>query len=521
MLPCLVVTHGIRTRIQTICRTTKLPHTGLIKVAREFVPLLHLLSMDILNRVYCLHDTTSIMDTGVATTICERLRQWYTYADTTDASGRFYVLCSSLYLHMDALQVRMSTCRTSRNQMFEPIQTLLSDRLHQTIWHCTELGLAEMREADRSSLTIGARQFFTVWKKLQWTGPVDCAQLDIIESHRQDIIRQEPSKRMPDYTQNVLIDRIKHQASENPEKLTRDAKTTSPGTTPNRPRALVGLTNPSQTTCYMNATLQCLCSIPELITYFSKEKKESSASKPVAQAFGQIVRKIINGTDNTIENTAQLTELLPVISTEFVFPLKQQDCQLFLIGLFAQLSADTRHRFEGQETNVIICTSCGSERQINPQSFTTLKLPIPELPTTLSDLLQTYTARQSSSEDTVTVCTKCGTAQQHDKQASVTQWPPVLIVNLMRYTFDKVSKHSKKTTTDVVCPDILTIPDHRYRLYAVTNHKGNQMNAGHYTAHCNIRDRWYTFDDDRPIIECDLATVTGPSTYMLYYQRIA
>ena len=518
MLPCLVVTHGIRTRIQTICRTTKLPHTGLIKVAREFVPLLHLLSMDILNRVYCLHDTTSIMDTGVATTICERLRQWYTYADTTttQTDASVHVLCSSLYLHMNALQVRMATCRTSRNQMFEPIQTLLSDRLHQTIWHCTELGLAEMREADRSSLTIGARQFFAVWKKLQWTGPVDCVQLDIIESHRQDIIRQEPSKRMPDYTQNVLIDRIKqHQASENPEKLTRDAKTTSPGTTPNR--ALMGLTNPTGTTCYMNATLQCLCSIPDLITYFGKEKKESSASKPVAQAFGQIVRKIINGTDNTVENTAQLTDLLPMLSTEFVLPLKQQDCQSFLICLLAQLSADTRHRFEGQETNVLICTSCGSERQLNQQSFTTLQLPIPELPTTLSDLLQTYTARQSSS---VTVCTTCETAQQHDQQMSVTQWPTVLILNLMRYTFDKISKHSKKTTTDVACPDILTILDHRYRLYAVTNHEGQGSQTGHFTAHCKIRDKWYTFDDAHPIIERDPATVTGPSTYMLYYQRI-
>ncbi len=55
-------------------------------------------------------------------------------------------------------------------------------------------------------------------------------------------------------------------------------------------------------------------------------------------------------------------------------------------------------------------------------------------------------------------------------------------------------------------------------MYGVVNHHGS-LNAGHYTAFGNFKDKWYKFDD-RNVNEVKAEEIVTSAAYLLFYERI-
>ena len=99
--------------------------------------------------------------------------------------------------------------------------------------------------------------------------------------------------------------------------------------------------------------------------------------------------------------------------------------------------------------------------------------------------------------------------------------------------FQQVESNISKVNTPVAIPFELDLSsvvtgedkDHKYILYATSNHIGENYTGGHYTAFCSNSDstKWYRLDDST------VSEIPDPSTtifgngnktaYILFYKR--
>jgi len=105
--------------------------------------------------------------------------------------------------------------------------------------------------------------------------------------------------------------------------------------------------------------------------------------------------------------------------------------------------------------------------------------------------------------------------------------PPILIVHLKRFSLynNRWIKSNRLVNFPLQFLDasswLVEKPSTPmlYDLYACINHFG-RLGGGHYTAYCIHKDHntWYNFDDSSVKPVEDLAQITSPATYLLFYQ---
>ncbi|KAL4692941.1 hypothetical protein H8959_016751 [Pygathrix nigripes] len=229
-------------------------------------------------------------------------------------------------------------------------------------------------------------------------------------------------------------------------------------------QGVTGLRNLGNT-CYMNAILQCLCSISPLVEYFLSGKYitalQNDCSK-VATAFAYLMTDMWLGDSDCVSPEifrSALGNLYPAFTKK-----TQQDAQEFLIFVLNELhealkkyhyprrrshdkgSAQRCCRkwittetsvitqlFEGQLNYSIVCLKCEKCTYKN-EVFTVLSLPIPsEYECSLQDCLQCFFQQDTLTWNNQIHCSFCETKQETAVRAGISKAPKIIIFHLKRF----------------------------------------------------------------------------------------
>uniref|UniRef100_T1J592 ubiquitinyl hydrolase 1 n=1 Tax=Strigamia maritima TaxID=126957 RepID=T1J592_STRMM len=157
---------------------------------------------------------------------------------------------------------------------------------------------------------------------------------------------------------------------------------------------------------------------------------------------------------------------------------------------------------------------------------------------TLEQCLQLFTEPEELTPDEAWYCPRCKEHREATKQMSLWRLPPILIVQLKRFSFknlilrDKIDKTVEFPTRHLDLTPYHCGPleaDNQppiYDLYAVINHHGTIL-GGHYTAFARLVSQnntrrsdvdWRLFDDSR-VSFVDESRVMTTAGYVLFYRR--
>ena len=119
----------------------------------------------------------------------------------------------------------------------------------------------------------------------------------------------------------------------------------------------------------------------------------------------------------------------------------------------------------------------------------------------------------------------CNARNTRHKTTTILQCAPVLVLHLLRFTWDPQQRRPVKLQTHIdfetVLPPITGTA--HYDLRAVVQHRGQHptsANSGHYTAYVRASDaQWYHCDDWVQPRRCPVDEVRRAQAYMLFYER--
>ncbi|XP_036593177.1 inactive ubiquitin carboxyl-terminal hydrolase 50 isoform X2 [Trichosurus vulpecula] len=319
-------------------------------------------------------------------------------------------------------------------------------------------------------------------------------------------------------------------------------------------QGVTGLRNLGNT-CYMNAILQCLCSITPLVEYFLSGKYITALQKDcgeVATAFAYLMTDMWLG-DSDCVSPEVFRSAIGKIYPAFL-KRTQQDAQEFLIYVLNELhealkkfrrkrpqenglttkcyrkvasseSSIITRLFEGQLNYDIVCLKCENCTYKN-EVFTVLSLPIPsECECSLQECLGCFFQQDTLTWNNQIHCAFCESKQDAAVRASIAKAPKTVIFHLKR--FDCQGRVKRKLRTDIHYPlNNLDLSPYiyplfrkhpKYSLCGVVNHFGD-LDGGHYTAFCKntVNQTWYSFDDTR-VCEIPDSAVQTAAAYLLFY----
>jgi len=144
-------------------------------------------------------------------------------------------------------------------------------------------------------------------------------------------------------------------------------------------------------------------------------------------------------------------------------------------------------------------------------------------------------------KETVQMNSGTQTEVEAQKRITLARLPPILVLHLKRFVFDKTGgsqklhKHVAYSTEmeigkELLAPAIknkLSLPQRSYRLWAVVYHHGKFATGGHYTCDvCHpVCGGWIRMDDSilKPVSEETVLRHTQTANkvaYLLFYRRV-
>lgn len=328
--------------------------------------------------------------------------------------------------------------------------------------------------------------------------------------------------------------------------------------TPESTIGLRGLLNLGAT-CFMNCIVQALMHTPLLRDYFLTERhycKGLSGSCLVCE-----VSKLFQAFYNGDRVPLSLHELLHLIWTHatHLAGYEQQDAHEFFIATLDVLhkhcsefmprpsnavshnnighcSCIIHQIFTGGLQSDVVCQNCnGVSTTIDPSWDFSLDLgPVTgggRSPCSLIDCLERFTKAEHLSSNEKPMCENCASYQESTKQFTIKTLPIVVSIHLKRFQHSEEAE--TKISTSISFPEMLDMTpfmskrkkgtpfssDNRYSLFAVINHSGNSINAGHYTAFVRQQhDYWYKCND-HVITRANLKEVLDSEGYILFYHK--
>ncbi|WVQ85882.1 hypothetical protein IAT38_008050 [Cryptococcus sp. DSM 104549] len=353
---------------------------------------------------------------------------------------------------------------------------------------------------------------------------------------------------------------------------------------------ITGLKNLGNT-CYMNSTIQCLSATFPFATFFldGSYKKSINVHNPL-------------GTKGNLANAwAELLQVLWKETYEFLSPLtfrknitqfahqfsgtEQHDSQEFLSFVLDGLHEDlnrVQHKpppveitpereamlensapevasesewqiykqrndslivdlFQGQYRNRLECLTC-HKTSTTYDAFMYMSLPVPAGKTkvVVQQLIDEFVKSEVMEKEDAWNCPRCKVPRRASKTLTIARLPPVLLIQLKRFTTQN-GIFWDKSETPVIFPvkgldlsryvprrsaggagapsDPRTqVAPFKYDLYGVSNHMGT-LSSGHYTAFVKSADGW-KFCEDSKISPARESDVVSKPAYILFYKRV-
>lgn len=249
---------------------------------------------------------------------------------------------------------------------------------------------------------------------------------------------------------------------------------------------ITGLPNVGDS-CYLNASLQCLFQIPEIVRSIQtiEEKKDC--------LFLQSCKHIINDLKTDQKNlVSYLRDLSHAINISYFSnsPNQQQDAYEFLLRLIDTIPVfQSLFRFSWE--NKIVCEHCKHILKLARQSLNSLSLPILREETSLQNLINNYFKRTFIGS---MPCTNClGSNAKIYKKVRVNSYPPYCLIKCGHVEMQNKSIEFPITN--------LTFPEDNsptYFLIGVIFYTGNSQ-QGHYISCVKQGDtnEWYLCDDNK------------------------
>tara|TARA_B110000211_G_scaffold231950_1_gene294603 strand:+ start:713 stop:1786 length:1074 start_codon:yes stop_codon:yes gene_type:complete len=333
-------------------------------------------------------------------------------------------------------------------------------------------------------------------------------------------------------------------------------------------------------TCYINTLIQCLCSCSYFVNfilsekyldriqndnvYFIKELKsivnsllvDGNSLIPVRflktlklkfdfidineqNDLHEILLLILNKMNEEIKISDTLkyfdTNILrrSINNSDTEYKKLDDKCYKMWYELHKKEYSELVELFYGHSISQIVCGNCNFIHH-NNEFFNILDLEIPEkdpkIPIDIYDCIEKHTSIEFLNyniDDDKWKCDVCNESKKSGKVIKHWKFPPILIICLKRFYFDKNLNRMTKNNTYIDIPFELDLKDYtmsnksktKYKLESVGLHFGN-IYGGHYSSVVrkdkNTDDKWLLIDD-LTINKINKKDINLNSAYMLFY----
>lgn len=186
--------------------------------------------------------------------------------------------------------------------------------------------------------------------------------------------------------------------------------------------------------------------------------------------------------------------------------------------------------FEGKLRSQVRCTACGAHSS-TLNSFLSLSLPVRKSTLSFEEALADFEVEEVLSGANAWDCPRCKQKVKAKKKLELWRLPPVLVVQMKRFSFSKKTQRFVKTHAEVKTPLTIELsryvraknaPPLIYNVVGVANHIG-VYGAGHYTATClhPITRQYYNFNDEHVEYVKNTSQVITSDAYVLVLQHDA
>ena len=140
----------------------------------------------------------------------------------------------------------------------------------------------------------------------------------------------------------------------------------------------------------------------------------------------------------------------------------------------------------------------------------------------VEDLLALYQDVTPLDADVRCSLPSCRALRTQTKEERIHSWPPVLVLHLKRWEFDRRTRRATKVEREISYETVLPIGrEHLYHLVGVVVHHG-RAGGGHYTAYVRSpAHTWFHYNDARAPQPCATEDALGAkrSAYLLFYEK--
>jgi ubiquitin C-terminal hydrolase len=354
------------------------------------------------------------------------------------------------------------------------------------------------------SLLLICIRYLQLADLIPWSSPLSICDIPKVSTKRNDTHISEPLKT-----------KLKKQ------KKQHQKPALNPG--------LCGLANIGNT-CFMNSAIQCLSNIPQL-TAWAKNQQPSNYHKSVTRAYTSLIRSMWSGENSCVsprDIKQRVSQHAPIFCD-----YAQKDSHEFMNSLLNALHSELEENRSSEEQTSIVtdlfriqtesrvtCLACDNYDPIEETTYC-LPLPLGDEPTVALDTLVDEFLKEEQLDGEY-YCSHCEGLRLAKQKTRICQpLPPVIIVQLKRFTFDETDD---KLNTLVDYPIVNWAIDRNdsslYDLAAVSMHVGN-LKQGHYTtiARLNGSNQWYYFNDSSIEPIHDSHYLVNRNAYVLVYLK--
>ena len=290
-------------------------------------------------------------------------------------------------------------------------------------------------------------------------------------------------------------------------------------TEPLRPRVkplkgLVGLVNYGLY-CYLNASLQFLLSIDPFRDYFLRREHQRDGGRQYCEAVDEVTQGLFQ-----LNSGMTRPGKLWMLTRRKFPPHKMNDAHEFVHYLLDCLDSELAKSklisgmLMGSLRSEVKCMQCGRTRS-QGERFIELALPVAK---SVKAALRLFTSCETI--PAAYECEHCPALTDAVKSLQIDVSPSYLILALKRF---RQTPEPEKDCRMVKMRKRLVINCTKgvseYKLYGVIEHRGEDLDSGHYVAFCRRGHLWYLFDDN-VCVEVQLKTVLSSQAYLLLYKQL-